>query len=65
MDYKELKNKSLPELHRLLAEKREELRVLRSEASANQLKNVRAIRKNRLIIARILTAINNYNENKE
>ncbi|PLX28714.1 50S ribosomal protein L29 [Candidatus Parcubacteria bacterium] len=58
MDYKELKNKGLRELHELLAEKRNELRELEFKASENQLKDVRSIRVAKKDIARILTAIN-------
>ncbi|MFA5211386.1 MAG: 50S ribosomal protein L29 [Patescibacteria group bacterium] len=58
MDYKELKNKGLKELHESLAENREELRSLRFEASENQLKNVKKIDKIKKDIARILTFIN-------
>ncbi|MBT3539413.1 50S ribosomal protein L29 [Candidatus Parcubacteria bacterium] len=58
MDYKELKNKGLREMHELLAEKRNELRELEFKVSENQLKNVRSIRVAKKDIAQILTAIN-------
>ena len=63
MDYKELQNKSLKQLHEMLAEKRDELRELRFKASGNQLKNVRAIRDAKHTVAQILTAINAHDTN--
>ena len=58
MDYKELKNKGLKEMHELLAEKRNELREFEFKARENQLKNVRSIRLAKKEVAQILTAIN-------
>lgn len=63
MDYKELKNKGLKQLHEMLAEKRDELRELKFKTSENQLKNVRAIRDVKHTIAQILTAINAFDTN--
>jgi large subunit ribosomal protein L29 len=60
MEYKELKNKSLKELHELLNEKRDELRQLAFKAGENQLKAVRKMREIKKDIARILTAINGH-----
>lgn len=58
MDVKELKNQSVKELHRRLAEKRDELREYRHRVSERQLNQVRKIRGLRQDIARILTVIN-------
>ena len=58
MDYKEIKNKSVKELHEILAEERNKLRELRFKASENQLKGVSEVSKIKKNIARILTAIN-------
>lgn len=58
MDYQELHNKSIKELHELLAEKRDELREGVFKIGENQLKKVRTIRALKKDIARILTAIN-------
>lgn len=54
----ELQSKTVQELHGLLAEKREELRKLRFMTSEGQLKDVRAIRKARMGVARVLTEMN-------
>jgi ribosomal protein L29 len=54
---KELKNKSLLELHETLIKDRESLRVLRFDLYNGKVKNVRAIREIRKTIARILTFI--------
>ena len=62
MDYKELKNKSENELHRILAETREKLRDLRFKDASKQLKNVREIRVVRETIARILMLLNESNK---
>lgn len=58
MDFKELKNKSENELHRLLADLRNAIRELRFKDAAKQLKNVREIREKRLSVAHILTLLN-------
>lgn len=52
------KGKSLSELNRLLAEKRESLRQFRFEIESGKNKNVKAGREIRGSIARILTEIN-------
>ncbi|MFA5318293.1 MAG: 50S ribosomal protein L29 [Patescibacteria group bacterium] len=59
MDIKELKNKSIKELHKLLADNRNRLRELRFKDGAKQLKNVRDIRNLKKEIAQILTLLNN------
>ena len=58
MEFADLKNKTIKEMHDVLNEKREELRELRFKANENQLKNVRSIRKDRKLIAQILTLLN-------
>lgn len=58
MELKELKTKSVSELHKLLAEKREKLRELRFKDAAKQLKNVRELRVLKRDVARILTLLN-------
>jgi len=57
MQLKELKAKSAGELKTLLAEKREALRAARFSVSAKQLKDVKAIKKTKKIIAQILTLL--------
>lgn len=57
MDLKELKTKSESDLQKLLAGERDHLRELRFKDSSKQLKNVRAIRKVKVEIARILTVL--------
>lgn len=58
MDLKELKTKNESELHKLLAEYRDKLRELRFKDAGKQLKNVREVRKVRVVISRILTLLN-------
>lgn len=58
MEFKEIKNKKTSELHGLLAELRDKLRVLRFKDSGKQLKNIREIRVVRNNIAQILTVLN-------
>jgi ribosomal protein L29 len=57
MELADLKNKNEKDLNELLSEQRDLLRELRFKASENQLKNVRLIRKARLLIAQILTLL--------
>ena len=57
MELSDLKNKNEKDLNELLSEQRDLLRELRFKASENQLKNVRLIRKARLLIAQILTLL--------
>lgn len=58
MEFKELQTKSLKEWHTMLAEAREKLRQLRFKDANKQLGTVRDIRKERQLIARLLTLIN-------
>ncbi len=58
MDMKELMTKNPGELHRMLAEARDELRELRFRAHEQQLSQVRRIRTVRQSVARLITAIN-------
>ena len=57
MEYKEIKSKPKTDLLRLLREQRELLREMRFKVANRGLKNVRNIKKTKLVIARILTAI--------
>ncbi|MDO8590361.1 MAG: 50S ribosomal protein L29 [bacterium] len=54
----DFKDKSLGELNRLLAEKREALRVFRFEMAGSKVKNIKSGRAVRTAIAQILTEIN-------
>ncbi len=58
MELKELKNKPVSELQKILFAKREKLRELRFKDANKQLKNVRELRTIKKEIARILTLIN-------
>jgi len=65
MEFKELKNKSIAELHKLLAETREKSRELRFKDAGKQLKNVREIRVIKKEIAHILTLLNSKKDSAE
>lgn len=52
----ELIQKPLPELHNLLKEERERLRVLKFDLAAGKVKNANELRNVKKTIARILTA---------
>ena len=65
MEYKELKKKETKDLHKLLAEKRNELRELRFKDANKQLKDVRAIRKIKTLIAQTITLVNKRNRGEE
>jgi ribosomal protein L29 len=54
----QIKNKSLPELKKILAENRESLKKLKFDLVAGKVKNISQIKKIKKIIARILTIIN-------
>jgi len=56
-ELKELKLKSVNELHKILASSREKLRDLRFKTSQNQLKNIREVRELKKKIARIMTLL--------
>ncbi|HOZ53375.1 MAG TPA: 50S ribosomal protein L29 [bacterium] len=58
MDLKELKTKTIAELHNILSDLREKLRDFRFKDSSKQLKNIRGIRVIKKDIARVLTLIN-------
>lgn len=58
MELKDLKKKSISDLHKLLAQSRDKLRDLRFKDANKQLKNVREVRETRNLIARILTLLN-------
>ncbi len=56
--YKELQKKESKDLHKLLAEYREQLRLLRFKVANNQLKDVSQMSKAKKTVARILTRLN-------
>ena len=58
ISWKELKQKSNPELQSLLAEQRNSLRELRFKEVNQQLKTVRQLRQVKKTIAQILTLLN-------
>ncbi len=55
---KELREKNVEELKKLLTEKKEIVRKLRFEIASKQIKNVKDLKNNRKEVARILTLIN-------
>jgi len=57
MEYKEIKSRPKTELLKILREQRELLREMRFKVANRGLKNVRDIKKTKLAIARILTAL--------
>lgn len=57
MEMKKLKELNTTEMHKLLASTREKLRDMRFRVSMGQLKDVREIRDQRQLIARILTLL--------
>ncbi len=65
MEFKELKNKKITDLHKILAESRDKLRELKFKDANKQLKNVREIRVIRKIISQILTILNISDGEKE
>ena len=58
MEFKELQGKNEAELQKMLQESREKLRELRFKEANKQLKDVRAIRRERQLISRLLTMLN-------
>lgn len=57
MKFKELQQKSKPELQKLLQESRERLRQLRFDLISGKVKNIKEIRMTKKEIARILTLL--------
>ncbi len=55
---KELREKNIEELKKLLDEKREAVRKLRFDISAKQIKDTKGLKNTKKDIARILTLIN-------
>ena len=62
MKSKEITNKTLADLAKMLAEKRESLRIFRFGAAGAKTKNVKEGRAIRKDVARIMTAINSKKE---
>jgi ribosomal protein L29 len=60
IEFKELKKKSVSDLHKLLAEARDRLRELRFKDANKQLKDIRSIRKLRAMIAQVITLVNSH-----
>lgn len=58
MKTKELREKGIEELKKLLAEKRESIRKVRFDIATKQVKNNRSLRNDKRDVARILTLIN-------
>jgi ribosomal protein L29 len=58
LELKDLKKKSEKDLQSLLAEGREKLRLLRFKDANKQLKDTREIRREKKIIAQVLTLLN-------
>jgi ribosomal protein L29 len=58
MKIKELKNSPEGDLQHLLGETRSKLRELRFKNASGQLKDVREIRENKKLVARIITLLN-------
>ena len=57
MTYRELEEKSVADLQKLLAVTRDALRTSRFSVHQKQLKNIRTIRETKTMIARILTLL--------
>lgn len=58
----QFKNKSLPELKKILVDSRENLKKLRFDLAAGKVKNISQIKDIKKIIARILTILNRQNK---
>jgi ribosomal protein L29 len=58
MKFKELKLKSAAELKKLLEESKEQTGDLRFKLVNRKLKNISEVKKNKVLIARILTLLN-------
>jgi len=58
MDFADLKNKSDKELQEILHEERHRLHEFELKVGEKQMKNVRAIRKTKNLIAKVLTLLN-------
>lgn len=58
MKIKELKEKNIEELRKLLNEKKEQIRKLRFNVTSKQVKNTRECRNTRKDVAKMLTLIN-------
>lgn len=65
MKIKELKDKKIDELSKLLGEKKEEVRVARFGASGSKSKDVKSIKNDKKTIAQILTLLNQKKEVKK
>ena len=61
MKVKELREKNIEELEKMLSEKRENTRKLRFDIASKQVKNTKDLKNEKRDIARILTLINEKN----
>lgn len=61
MKFKELKDKKSIDLEKLVAEKKESIRTIRSNTSGSKTRNVKEMHNLKKDIARILTAMNQGN----
>lgn len=59
MEYKELKLKSAVELKKMMEESKDKLRDLRFKLANRKLKDLSQLKKTKILIARILTLLNN------
>ncbi|MCX6800041.1 MAG: 50S ribosomal protein L29 [Candidatus Falkowbacteria bacterium] len=64
MELKEIKTKSIPDLHKLLREFRDHTRDLKFKASRGVLKKIGDIKSTKKDIARVLTILNSLKEKK-
>ncbi|KKP80086.1 MAG: 50S ribosomal protein L29 [Candidatus Moranbacteria bacterium RIFOXYA12_FULL_35_19] len=62
MKIKELREKNIEELQKMILEKQEKIRKFRFDIATKQVKNTREIRSEKKDIARILTLINEKNK---
>lgn len=58
MKIKDLRDKNMEELGKVLREKRENIRKMRFDIATKQVKNVRQLRQDKKDVAKILTLIN-------
>lgn len=60
MKIREIRQKSKPEIQRIILDNREKLRQMRFDLAAGKVKNVREIRKIKKEIAQLLTILNQH-----
>ena len=62
MKFKEIKESTIEQLHKMLSSQREQMRALKFSINSRQEKNVRKLRAIRKTISQILTILNNKRE---